>query len=84
MAAACALHGGQVALSAGQPELSVELFTVAGATQEGSAFVSYTVEAKRRFKQMEHGTKIEEGWRMRQTPETGRDGSVLLDRKTSS
>lgn len=27
MAAACALHGGQVAFSAGQPELSVELFT---------------------------------------------------------
>lgn len=53
MAAACALHGGHVALSAGQSELSVELFTVAGAAQEGSVYVSYAVEAKRRLKHME-------------------------------
>ena len=53
MAAACALHGGHVALSAGQSELSVELFAVAGTAQEGSAYVSYAVEAERRFKHTE-------------------------------
>lgn len=47
MAVACALHGARVAQLAGQSELSVELFTAAGAAQEGSSYVRYAVGANR-------------------------------------
>jgi hypothetical protein len=40
MVVACAVHGGHVAQSAGQPELSVELFTAVVAERRGAAMLS--------------------------------------------
>ena len=41
MTTACALHGAGVAQFAGRSELSAELFTAAGAPQEGLSYVRY-------------------------------------------
>ena len=41
MTTACALHGASVAQFAGRSELSAELFTAAGAEQEGLSYVRY-------------------------------------------
>jgi len=53
MAAACALHGGHVAQTAGQPELSVELLTEVVTAHEGSAYGYYAVQAGHRLKRIE-------------------------------
>ena len=53
MVVACALHGGHVAQAAGQPELSVELFTTVVAAQKDAASTPYAVEAGRRLNGME-------------------------------
>ncbi|MGA6826149.1 hypothetical protein ACO9S2_00925 [Nitrospira sp. NS4] len=55
MVVACALHGNHVAQAAGQPELSMELFTTVVAAQKGAASTptSYAVEVSRRLSDME-------------------------------
>lgn len=53
MAAACALHGGHVAQTAGQPDLSVELLTDVVTAQEGSAYAYQAVQAGLRLKRDE-------------------------------
>ncbi len=50
MAVACALHGARVAQSAGRTDLSVELFTAAGAAQEGASYVRYAAGPNRILK----------------------------------
>lgn len=50
MAVACALHGARVAQLAGRTELSVELFTAAGAAQERSSNVRYAAGPNRILK----------------------------------
>lgn len=52
MSAACALHGSQVAQTAGQPELSVEWLTEVAA-HEGWASSHYAVQAGHQLKRME-------------------------------
>lgn len=58
MAAACALHGGLVAQSAGQFALSVELLTAVTAVRDGSEYDYYAVEAGRRLMRMQEETPI--------------------------
>jgi hypothetical protein len=41
MTTACALHGARIAQFAGRSELSVKLFSAAGAAQEGLSYVRY-------------------------------------------
>ena len=53
MAVSCALHGREVAQSAGQPELNAELSTAVGSEQAGSAYASYEVESYRRPQRIE-------------------------------
>ena len=66
MAAACALHGGHMAQSAGRPDVSEELFnTVAGAQHE-SASAYYAVEASRRLRRMKEEMPVT--WQRTQTP----------------
>ncbi len=49
MMAACALHGGEVAQVAGQPELAVELLTLVVAAQKGGAYAPHPADAGRMF-----------------------------------
>ena len=53
MSVACALHGGDVAQSAGQPGLSVALLTAVVVAQQGAVNAYYAVEAHQRLKGME-------------------------------
>lgn len=53
MAAACALHGGEVAKAAGEPGLSVALFTAVVAIGREDVTAHYAVEAYRRLKGLE-------------------------------
>lgn len=53
MSVACALHGGEVAKSAGLPGLSVVLLTAVVAAQLGAVDASYAVEARHRLEGVE-------------------------------
>ncbi|MCC2640764.1 MAG: exported protein of unknown function [Nitrospira sp.] len=53
MTAACARHGGHVAHTAGQPELSEELLAGVPEAQEESAYGDYIVRAGHRLKRMD-------------------------------
>jgi hypothetical protein len=58
MVAACALHGGHVAQSAGQPDFSEELLNRVAETQHEPASAYYAVEASRRLKRMKEETPV--------------------------